>query len=102
MWQWAVENEGVAPDIEVRNDPAAVIAGGDPQLETAVREAWRLLQTERVILKEEPAPPVRWRGPGMIGVYGAGTNFEPSTRSPSGMTRSISSVLRMSTGGFRA
>ena len=61
---WALENEGVAPDIEVRNDPAAVIAGGDPQLETAVREALRLLQTERVILKEEPAPPVRWRRPG--------------------------------------
>ena len=31
--EWAVEAEGVAPDIEVRNDPAPVIAGGDPQLE---------------------------------------------------------------------
>ena len=62
--EWAVEGEGVAPDIEVRNDPAPVIAGGDPQLEAAVREALRLLETEKVTLKEEPAPPVRWRRPG--------------------------------------
>ena len=61
--QWAVEGEGVAPDIEVRNDPAPVIAGGDPQLEAAVREALRLLETEKVTLKDEPAPPVRWRRP---------------------------------------
>ncbi|MYN66546.1 MAG: protease [Acidobacteria bacterium] len=61
--KWAVEGEGVAPDIEVRNDPAPVIAGGDPQLEAAVREALRLLETEKVELKEEPAPPVRWRRP---------------------------------------
>ena len=61
--EWAVEGEGVAPDIEVRNDPAPVIAGGDPQLEAAVHEALRLLETEKVELKEEPAPPVRWRRP---------------------------------------
>ncbi len=60
---WAVEGEGIAPDIEVRNDPADVIAGGDPQLETAVREALRLLETEAVTLKAEPAPPIRWRRP---------------------------------------
>ena len=62
--KWAVEGEGVAPDIEVRNDPAPVIAGGDPQLEAAVREALRLLETEKVERKDEPAPPVRWRRPG--------------------------------------
>jgi tricorn protease len=61
--EWAVEAEGVAPDIEVRNDPAPVIAGGDPQLERAVQEALRLLETERVVLKAEPAPPIRWRRP---------------------------------------
>ena len=49
--------------IEVRNDPAPVIAGGDPQPEAAVREALRLLETEKVTLREEPAPPVRWRRP---------------------------------------
>ena len=61
--KWAVEGEGVAPDIEVRNDPAPVVAGGDPQLEAAVHEALRLLETEKVTLKDEPAPPVRWRRP---------------------------------------
>ncbi len=63
--EWAVEAEGVAPDIEVRNDPAPVIAGGDPQLEAAIREALRLLDGGgTVIFEDEPPPPVRWRRPG--------------------------------------
>jgi tricorn protease len=33
---WGVENEGVAPDIEVEQTPALVIAGRDPQLEKAI------------------------------------------------------------------
>jgi tricorn protease len=33
---FTVENEGVAPDIEVEWTPAEVIAGRDPQLEKAV------------------------------------------------------------------
>ncbi len=61
---WAVEAEGVAPDIEVRNDPAAVIAGGDPQLERAVAEALRLLEDRVAPIPTEPAPPVRYRRPG--------------------------------------
>ncbi len=62
---WAVEAEGVAPDIEVRNNPAPVIAGGDPQLEAAVHEALRLLENGgRVTFENEPPPPVRWRRPG--------------------------------------
>ncbi|MEM8735632.1 MAG: PDZ domain-containing protein, partial [Planctomycetota bacterium] len=60
---WAVEGEGVAPDIEVRNNPKEVIDGGDPQLERAVAEALELLKTEKVELKPEPAPPVRFRRP---------------------------------------
>ncbi len=60
---WAVEAEGVAPDIEVRNDPKPVIEGGDPQLEAAVAEALRLLRAGPVVLEEEPAPPVRYRRP---------------------------------------
>ena len=62
--EWAVEAEGVAPDIEVRNDPAPVIAGKDPQLEAAVAEALRLLETEAVTLKAEPPAPVRYKRPG--------------------------------------
>ncbi len=55
---WAVENEGVAPDIAVENWPKDVIAGHDPQLERAVEEALRLLKAhppER--LTTEPPPP---------------------------------------------
>jgi tricorn protease len=40
---WIAENEGVAPDIEVRNDARSVADGRDAQLERGVREALRLL-----------------------------------------------------------
>ena len=46
--RWAVENEGVAPDIDVENWPKDVIAGRDPQLERAVAEAMRLLKERPV------------------------------------------------------
>ncbi|MCL6646000.1 MAG: PDZ domain-containing protein, partial [Dehalococcoidia bacterium] len=61
--KWAVENEGVAPDIEVEMTPKDVIAGRDPQLERAVDEALRLLRQHPVTMKPEPAPPVRARRP---------------------------------------
>ncbi len=44
-YQWSVENEGVAPDIEVALDPIATNAGRDTQLERAIAEAERLMQT---------------------------------------------------------
>ena len=65
--EWAVEAEGVAPDIEVSFDPVAHVRGEDPQLEAAVQEALRLLQTEGVELKPEPAAPIRWRRPNRRG-----------------------------------
>src|ERR1043165_81424 len=61
---WAVENEGVAPDIDIENWPKEVIAGKDPQLERAVQEAMRMLKerpAER--LPKEPAPPVWGKRP---------------------------------------
>jgi tricorn protease len=61
--EWSVENQGVAPDIEVEQLPAAVAAGHDPQLEKAVAVALELLETEAVILKPQPADPVRVRRP---------------------------------------
>ncbi|MBW0160743.1 MAG: PD40 domain-containing protein [Sediminibacterium sp. Gen4] len=57
--KWAVEAEGVAPDIEVFHDPKAIIEGRDPQLERAVQEALRLMPTQGIELKKEPAPPIR-------------------------------------------
>ena len=57
---WALEDVGVTPDIEVWNDPETVISGGDPQLEAVVREGLRLLEAEKVILREQqPAPLLR-------------------------------------------
>lgn len=56
--RWAVENEGVAPDIEVEQLPRAVIAGGDPQLERAIEEILRALEGWRdpVIRQAPPLP----------------------------------------------
>ena len=61
--QWEVENVGVAPDIEVEQQPKLVNAGHDPQLEAAVAEALRLLETEAVEIMPQPADPVRVRRP---------------------------------------
>jgi len=62
--KWAVENEGVAPDIDIENWPKEVIAGQDPQLERAVQEAMRLLK-ERPVERspKEPPPPVWGKRP---------------------------------------
>lgn len=60
---WAVEGEGIAPDIEVMQNPADVIASRDPQLIKAVEEAMRLLKTEEVVLKPEPSAPNKYRRP---------------------------------------
>ncbi len=54
--KWAVENEGVAPDIEVEYTPAEVNKGRDPQLERAVQEAIKLLEQNPVRRVPRPAP----------------------------------------------
>lgn len=58
--KWAVENEGVAPDIDVENWPKDVIAGRDPQLERAVEEAMRLLKERPVDRMTKEPPPPTW------------------------------------------
>jgi tricorn protease len=62
--RWAVENEGVGPDIDIENWPKEVIAGRDPQLERAVQEAMRILK-ERPVNRSatEPAPPTWGKRP---------------------------------------
>ncbi len=57
--EWAVEGEGVAPDIEVIQEPKLVLQGKDPQLDKAIEIALEKLKTEAIKLKKEPAPPVR-------------------------------------------
>ncbi len=58
--KWAVENEGVAPDVDVENWPKEVIAGHDPQLERAVEEAMRLLKLHPVNRMTKEPPPPTW------------------------------------------
>jgi tricorn protease len=60
---WAVEGEGVAPDIEVIQHPKETTKGNDPQLERAVEEALKLLRGNEFELKPEPKAPVRWKRP---------------------------------------
>jgi tricorn protease len=58
--RWAVENEGVAPDIDAENWPKDVVAGHDPQLERAVQEALRLLKEQPVKRMTSEPPPPTW------------------------------------------
>jgi tricorn protease len=54
--KWAVENEGISPDVEVEYTAADVIKGHDPQLERAVQEAMKMLQEHPVPHVPRPAP----------------------------------------------
>lgn len=55
--EWEVENHGIAPDIEVENDPASVAAGHDPQLERAVAVTMEALKNHPVTFPEHPPYP---------------------------------------------
>jgi tricorn protease len=54
---WEVENHGVAPDVEVENDPASVAAGHDPQLERAVQITLEALKKNPVVIPDHPPYP---------------------------------------------
>jgi tricorn protease len=60
--EWTVEGEGVHPDIEVDNPPDAVLQGKDPQLDRAIAEALKRLETQPGILPPRPADPVKTPG----------------------------------------
>jgi tricorn protease len=55
--EWEVENHGIAPDIEVENDPASVAAGHDAQLEKAVQVTLEALKKNPVVIPDHPAYP---------------------------------------------
>jgi tricorn protease len=57
-----VENEGVAPDIEVEQTPKEVIAGRDPQLEKAIEVILKQLDKSPPRKLPRPAFPKRARG----------------------------------------
>ncbi|HUK13577.1 MAG TPA: PDZ domain-containing protein [Thermoanaerobaculaceae bacterium] len=53
--KWIVEGHGVDPDIEVVDDPAKMVNGGDPQLERAIEEVGRLLKAHPAAVPKRPA-----------------------------------------------
>jgi tricorn protease len=55
--EWEVENHGIAPDIEVENDPASVAAGHDAQLEKAVQVTLEALKKNPVVIPNHPPYP---------------------------------------------
>ncbi len=57
--KWIIEGHGVDPDIEIENDPKAVIQGRDPQLERAVEEVLKAMKDQPRKLPGRPAPPVK-------------------------------------------
>jgi tricorn protease len=60
---WAVEGEGIAPDIKVIQNPKSTSQGEDPQLKRAVEEAMKLLDKQTFEYKPEPKAPIRWKRP---------------------------------------
>jgi len=57
--EWAIEGEGVSPDIEVDNDVASLIAGKDKQLDRAISEILAKIKTDPKILPTRPASPIK-------------------------------------------
>jgi len=55
--RYEVENQGIAPDITVWQDPKLIREGHDPQLEAGVREALRLLREHPIPTYPKPPYP---------------------------------------------
>jgi tricorn protease len=55
--EWRVENEGVAPDVEVPLDPSAVNAGNDVQLDAAIADVLQQLKNAPEVPRKS-APPI--------------------------------------------
>jgi tricorn protease len=59
--KWQVENEGVAPDIEVIDRPERVARGEDPSLEAGVRYLLEQLEQNPPRQVEVEASPANFR-----------------------------------------
>jgi len=57
--RWVVEGHGVDPDIEVEQDPKAVIDGGDPQLEKAIQVLLEMVNRDPKPLPERRPGPIK-------------------------------------------
>jgi len=56
---WGVEGHGIDPDIEVLDDPAQMVGGGDPQLEEAVDGLLRAIEANPYKPVPQPKGPDR-------------------------------------------
>ena len=57
--EWGIEGHGVDPDIMVMDDPALMQNGGDPQLDTAIKQMQDELKTKAFVPAKRPAYPNR-------------------------------------------
>jgi tricorn protease len=57
--EWDIENYGVAPDIEVENDPKSVAEGRDPQLDRGIAEVMKMIEKDPKLIPPRPKDPVR-------------------------------------------
>ncbi len=56
---WGIEGHGVDPDIDVIDDPAKMVEGGDPQLDAAIEHMLSELKTNPYTPPKRPAYPDR-------------------------------------------
>jgi tricorn protease len=56
---WGIEGYGVAPDIDVVDDPALMTDGGDPQLDAAIAHMLSELDTHPYVIPKRPVYPDR-------------------------------------------
>jgi tricorn protease len=54
---WGVEGHGVDPDVEVIDDPALMVDGGDPQLDVAIQTMLEAIERAPYMPPMRPAPP---------------------------------------------
>jgi tricorn protease len=60
--EWVIEGRGAVPDVEVDQDPAALMAGKDPQLDKAIEIILDNLKKHPFVRPEHPAFPVKLGG----------------------------------------
>ena len=51
---WFKEGHGVDPDVEVKDDPAQLARGIDPQLERGIQEVMKLIETKPFVAPKQP------------------------------------------------
>ncbi len=56
---WGIEGHGVDPDIEVVDDPALMVDGGDPQLDKAIEVMLEAIERHPYVPVPQPEPPDR-------------------------------------------